>query len=234
MSRARGATARGLIPPAAWRTPVAPPPLTSIAPRARRLIARLETPEQLQGWLHRLPYNWEHGGETARTLPEVLRHGRAHCLEAALAAATILEHHGYPPLLMDLESKDQLDHVLFLFRRRGRFGTVARSRDPGLHGRKPVFPSLRALVASYAATYIDLTGCLRGYGVLDLRRVTRVDWRASKRNVRAIEQELIRHRHERFHVAPAYYRRWHERYVEYKRRFPDRKPVYYPNRHQWL
>ena len=71
-----------------------------------------------------------------------------------LAAATILEHHGYPPLLMDLESKDQLDHVLFLFRRRGRFGAVARSRDPGLHGRKPVFRSVRALVTSYAATSI--------------------------------------------------------------------------------
>lgn len=212
---------------------MAPPPLSTHTPRVRRLIARLRTPLAVQRWLNRLPYNFEHGGETARTLRETLRHGRAHCLEAALAAATILEHHGYPPLLMDLESIDRLDHVLFLYRRNGRYGTVARSRDPGLHGRKPVFPNLHALVRSYAATYIDMTGCVKGYGVLDLRRLDRVDWRRSTRNVWAVEQALIDHRHLRFHVSRAYYRRWHQRYKSYKRRHPDRKPVYYPNRRLW-
>ena len=63
----------------------------------------------------------------------------------ALFAACVLEQHGYPPLVMTFESVDGLDHVLFLYRKRGRWGTVARSRDPGLHGRKPVFRSLRAL-----------------------------------------------------------------------------------------
>ena len=64
---------------------------------------------------------------------------RAHCLEAALAAAVILEQHGYPPLVLSFESIDELDHVLFVYRQRGRWGSIARSRDPGLHGRKPVF-----------------------------------------------------------------------------------------------
>ena len=45
-----------------------------------------------------------------------MRHWSAHCLEGALTAATILEQHGYPPLLLDLESQDKLDHVLFLLR----------------------------------------------------------------------------------------------------------------------
>ena len=64
---------------------------------------------------------------------------RAHCLEAALSAAVILEQHGYPPLVLSFESIDELDHVIFVYRQRGRWGSVARSRDPGLHGRKPVF-----------------------------------------------------------------------------------------------
>jgi hypothetical protein len=200
----------------------------------RRLIERLRTPEQVQRWLNRLPYNWEHGGETLRTLHGVLRHGRAHCLEAALVAATILEQHGYPPLLMDLESVDQLDHVLLVFRRGGRFGTVARSRDPGLHGRKPVYRGLLALVRSYSAPYIDLTGRLRGFGVLDLRGLKRANWRTSRRNVWYVEQALIDNRHHRFRVSDAFYRRWHERYLEFKREHPHERPTYYPNRAAWM
>ena len=69
----------------------------------------------------------------------MVEHGCAHCLEAALFAAVVLEQHGYPPLLLSFESIDRLDHVIFVYKQRGRWGSVARSRDPGLHGRKPVF-----------------------------------------------------------------------------------------------
>ncbi len=81
----------------------------------------------------------------------------------------MLEQHGYPPLLMGLESVDMLDHVIFVYRHRGRWGSVARSRDPGLHGRKPVFRSPRALAESYFDPYIDYTGCVTGYSVVHLR-----------------------------------------------------------------
>ena len=224
---------RPLVPPSAWNA-TAPHPLDAFPLGARRLIARLRTPEQVQRWLNQLPYNWERNGETLRTLPDVLRHHMAHCAEAALVAATVLEHHGHPPILMDLESIDGLDHVLFVFRHDGRFGTVARSRDPGLHGRKPRFRTIDALVRSYAAPYIDLTGRLRGYGVLDLRTLERCDWRASSRNVWAVEQALIDHRHRRFRVSDAFYRRWRKRYAAYKRRHPDGRPVFYPNRSTWM
>jgi hypothetical protein len=226
---------RRLVAPSSWRVSAEAIPPPSAYPRAaRRLIARLRTPEQVQRWLNALPYNWERGGETLRTLTGVIQHRSAHCLEAALCAATILEHHGYPPLLLDIESVDKLDHVLFLFRRRGHFGTVARSRDPGLHGRKPVFRNLYALVRSYAAPYIDLTGRIRGYGVLDLRSLKRGSWRASARNVWYVEQALIKNRHRRFRVSDTYYRRWHRRYVEFKRRHPHERPTFYPNRRLWM
>ncbi len=213
---------------------MAPPPLSAFTPSARRLIARLRTPEQVQRWLNGLPYNWERRGETSRTLHGVLRRGAAHCLEAAICAAAILEHHGYPPLLLDLESVDQLDHVLFLFRRDGRYGTVARSRDPGLHGRKPVHRNLHTLVQSYAAPYVDFTGRLKGYGVLDLRTLKRGDWRTSRRNVPYIERALIENRHRRFKVSDAYYRRWRLWYGDFKRRNPEGRPATYPNRRTWL
>src|SRR4029077_19446213 len=105
----------------------------------RRLIADLRTPRAVQGFLNRLPYNNEPGRATLRSFRGVVRHGRAHCLEAALFAAVVLEQHGYPPLVLSFESIDQLDQVFFVYGGNGRGGSVARSRDRGLHGRKPVF-----------------------------------------------------------------------------------------------
>src|SRR5258708_18850154 len=103
-----------------------------------RLIARLRTPAAVQKYLNRLPYNEEpHGRATLRSFRGVVRRGCAHCLEAALFAAVTLEQHGYPPLVLSFESIDELDHVIVVYRRPGkshRWGSVARSRHPGLHG----------------------------------------------------------------------------------------------------
>ncbi len=52
-------------------------------------------------------------GATLRSFRGVVRHGCAHCLEAALFAAVVLEQHGYPPLVLSFESIDELDHVIF-------------------------------------------------------------------------------------------------------------------------
>src|SRR5437879_12169895 len=90
-----------------------------------------------------------------------------------------------------MESQDDLDHVVLLFRRGSKYGTVARSRDPGLHGRKPVFRSVRDIVFSYVDPYVDRTGRINGYGILDLRTL-RGDWRLSPRTVGSVEKGLIR------------------------------------------
>ncbi len=200
----------------------------------RHLVRRLPTPAKVQAWLRSLPYNHEARGETLRTFRTVARLRTAHCLEAALAAATIMEAHGYPPWLLDLESIDDLDHVVFLFRNGGRWGTVAKSRDPGLFGRRPVFRSVRDLVWSYFDPYIDVTGRINGYGVLDLRALRRVDWRLSEGNVWAVQRALIDMPHRRLRSSDARYARWHRRYLEFRRRSPDRKPVYYSRKETWL
>ena len=202
--------------------------------RERRLIQALRTPLHVQRWLDELRYNHEESGATLRTLRGVLRAGRAHCLEAALSAATILEQHGHPPLLLDLRSRDRLDHVVLLFEHRGRFGAVARSRDPGLHGRKPVFTTIEALVRSYVLPFIDATGRIIGYSTYDLRDAPRCDWRLSERNVWAIERILQTNRGRRLPTSDTEYRRWHARYLAFRARFPHRKPLYYPNRGTWL
>ncbi len=207
--------------------------MPDLSRREAELVQRLRTPPAVQRFLNTLPYNFERQGETLRSFRGTLRAGRAHCLEAALVAAAIFERQGVPPLLLDLTSTDLLDHVIVPFRAGGRWGAVARSRDPGLHGRRPVFGSLEALAASYMLPYIDFTGRLTGFGVLDLRSL-RADWRFSARHVWAVEDALNANRHQRLPTPEPLYREWHRRYLAYKARHPERRPVYYPNRKSWL
>ncbi len=209
------------------------PSLKAFTPAERRLVSRLDTPLKVQRWLNSLPYNVEPGGETLRSFRGVVRTGTAHCLEAALSAATILEQHGLPPLVMSLESVDLLDHVIFVYRQRHGWGSVARSRDPGLHGRHPLFPSARALALSYADPYVDYTGRLKGYGVADLgAALGRYEWRLSPRNVWKVEQVLIEWAHAPLRTSDARHARLKARYAEYLERHGS-KPLYYKNQDSW-
>src|SRR5438874_8050270 len=170
----------------------------------RRLIARLKTPLKVQQWLNRLPYNTEPppGRATLRSFRGVVRHRTAHCLEAALSAAVILEQHGYPPLVLSFESIDHLDHVIFVYQHRGRWGSVARSRDPGLHGRKPVFATPRALALSYADPYVDFTGRVTGYAVVDVaKEMGDYDWRFAETNIWKVERMLLDFPHRRIKTS---------------------------------
>lgn len=184
--------------------------------REARIIAAHRTPLSVQSWLRRLPYNRERRGPTLRTFRGVVRHNRAQCLEAVLAAATILGEHGYPPLVLDIESQDGLDHVLFLYQRNGRWGTVARSRDQGLHGRRPAYRTIRDLVESYFDPYVDGTGRIVGYGTANLDELVRADWRLAEGDVRAVERALLRMPHRRIRMPDARYDWWLRRYEELK------------------
>jgi len=202
--------------------------------RERRLIARLSTPLAVQRYLNQLPYNQEpHGRATLRSLRGVVRHGCAHCLEAALFAAVVLEQHGYPPLVLSFESIDRLDHVIFVYRRAGRWGSVARSRDPGLHGRKPVFATPRALALSYVDPYIDFTGRVTGYAVVDLRAMGTYNWRVATTNVWKVERMLLDHPHRQIKSSNQRVNALRAKYRAFRKEFPHKKPLFYKRRERW-
>ena len=203
------------------------------------MIDAHRTPARVQAWLLSLPYNWEGDRPTFRTFRGVVRHATANCIEAALAATTIMEQHGYQPLVLDLESRDHLDHVLFLYRGRDRrWGAIAKSRDYGLHGRKPRFRTVRDLVRSYMERYVDGTGRIIGYGVFDLDRLTRADWRLSEGNVPSLERALIAAPHKPIAMSDSPYERALRRYLAFKARRPDRDPGrvrgFYRGQERWL
>jgi len=212
------------------------PPDLPFTPAERRIVDTLRTPAAVQAWLNRLPYNTEQGGGTQRSFRGVVRHGMAHCMEAALSAATILEQRGYPPLVMSLESIDQLDHVIFVYRGPRGWGSIARSRDPGLHGRRPVFLSTRALAASYMDTYVDFTGRVTAFAVVNLAdEMGGYDWRFSTRNVWKVEQMLIDFPHTKLGMSNERYRMLLAQYKAFRATHDDRKPFrYYEGREKWM
>ena len=155
-------------------------------------------------------------------------------MEAALFAATVLEQHGYPPLVLSFESIDELDHVIFVYRHTGRWGAIGRSRDPGLHGRRPVFATPRALALSYVDPYVDYSGRVIGYAVVDLRAVMGVyDWRLSRTNVWKVERVLLDYPHRRIRSSDARIERLRNRYRAFLAANNGRKPLYYRDRDRW-
>jgi hypothetical protein len=211
------------------------PTANSFTPRELRIIERHRTPEQVQRFLRALPYNWELKGDTLRSFRQVVRLNTAHCLEAALVAAVILEQHGYPPLVLSFESKDGIDHVIFVFRRKGRWGAVARSRDAGLHGRKPVFRGIRDLVWSYFDPYVDFTGRITGYQLADLRVLGKYDWRLATTNIWKVENYLLELPHRKLRSSNRRYSSLLARFREYKRVHPSGPVVeIYDRRERWM
>lgn len=205
-----------------------------LTPAERRVVDRHRTPEAVQRWLKSLSYNWEPDGPTLRSFRGVVRHRAAHCLEAALAAAVIMEQHGFPPLLLDLESRDGTDHVVFPFKRRGRWGAVAGSRDVGLWGRKPVFSSVERLARSYYEPYIDLTGRITGFALVDLRELDPYDWRLSERNVWKVERILIDAPHRPLRTDYPRYIRLRERYREFIKDNDPRDTPFKRGKRNWM
>lgn len=209
------------------------PPRLPFTAAERRIIDVHRSPSAVQHWLNELPYNNEKGGDTLRSFRGVARRGTAHCLEAALAAAVILEQHRYPPLVLSFESIDLLDHVIFVYRGPRGWGSVARSRDPGLHGRKPVFATPRALALSYFDPYIDLTGLIKAYAVVDLRVIGNYDWRLSDANVWKVERLLLDWPHRRIQSSRRRDQKWRARYRAFLETYGYKPWKFYPRRDRW-
>lgn len=174
----------------------------------------LTTPFEVQQHILSMTYNHEPEGETIRSAEQTLKHHMGHCLETAFVAAALLERHGYPPIILSLESKDLVDHVVFIFQENGAWGAIGRSREPGLQGRKPIYRTVRDLMWSYYDPYVDNTGGrLIGYQVFHLDE-TQADWRHSEYNLWRIQYFLCEEKHVRLNSSNRRYKKLVDRYTE--------------------
>jgi len=142
-------------------------------------LARLETAPRIQDFVNALRWNFQKTGPTGRSVTETLRHGTAHCVEAAFVAAYALWLAGQPPLVMDLgAARGDVDHVVTLFRRGRCWGAISKSNSPFLRHRDPIYRSLRELALSFFPQYVKRRRkTLRTYSVaIDLRRFDPMLW----------------------------------------------------------
>jgi len=163
-----------------------------------RLLCSLDTPGRVQDFIdYRLVYN-DDKPDTCFSALEVLKRGRAHCLEGALLAAAAFLFHGRPALLLDLRANARDDdHVIAPFRESGRWGAVALSRFCGLRYREPVYGSPAELARSYFDFYYNNRGekTLREFSSpLDIRKL-RPGWLDSDKNVFFVSRRLDAVRH---------------------------------------
>src|SRR5262245_30695117 len=166
--------------------------------RMYKLLRKLSTPEKIQQYLDKLPYNKEKDGETCRSPRLVFEYNTAHCFEAALFAAAALRANGRPPLILDLESVRDDDHVIAVYRSNGCWGAIAKSNYAGLQFRSPVYRTLRELALSYFEHYYNLKGekTLRAYSrPVSLVRFDSIDWMTSAEPMWAIAEYLCSIQH---------------------------------------
>ena len=160
-----------------------------------RTLRALKTPAQIQKFIDAMQYQY---GNTAWSPQRALREGKGHCLEGALLAAAALRVNGRPPLLMDLESVHDDDHVLAVYRVAGLWGSIAKSNFAGLRFRAPIYRTPRELALSYFEQYYNLRGerTLRSYSrPVNLARLDSRHWMTAEDDVWCVPELLIAARH---------------------------------------
>jgi len=162
----------------------------SFTPAELRQLRALKNPAGIQRFVDGLPYHIAHSSWSPK---KVLSEGTAHCLEGAIFAAAALRVLGFPPLIWDLEADHDTDHVLAIYKARGHWGAVAKSKFNGCRGRDPVYRTLHELALRYFHIYFNLRGerTLRRYSrPVNLARFDERNWMTSPKDVWFIAEYL--------------------------------------------
>ena len=158
------------------------------------ILKRLSTPVKIQDFLDTLAINFEPNGDTLMSPRAVIHTKRAHCIEAALLAATALLVHRKKPLLMDLRSlAHDFDHVITLYKHGKYWGAISKSNHTALRFRDPIYRTPRELALSYFHEYFLNTNgqkTLREYSrPFSLSRYGK-DWITSEDDLWKIAEDL--------------------------------------------
>ncbi len=157
-------------------------------------MRRFRKPSEIQQYLNGLKYR---AGAGAVSPLVVERRQRANCFDGAVYAAAALETLGYLPLIVDMEAKNDDDHIIAVYRS-GGWGAVAKSNTTLLRSREPVYTSVRELVMSYFDGYFNVNGykSLRNYSApVNLRRFDSLSWRTTENQLDQIQTHLHHVRH---------------------------------------
>jgi len=157
------------------------------------ILSKLNTLARIQDYIDHLDYNLEKLGETCYSPRTVLAKQQANCIEGAIFAAAVLRVQGHPPLILDLTSVRDDDHVLAVVKQDGYWGALSKSKYSGLSFREPIYRTIRELALSYFECYFNFDGekTLRGYSrPVNLARFDKFGWMTSAENLFYIPEYL--------------------------------------------
>ena len=172
-------------------------PFPNIYKKHFSVFKKLNSPSKIQDFINKIPINFEPEGETCHSPLMVLKNKKAHCMEGAVLAAACFWYHGKPPLLLDLKTIKDDDHVVALFKENGRWGAVSKTNHAVLRYRDPVFKTIRELALSYFSEYFLDSGIktLRSYSAPFSLLQYDDDWLVSEKDIWRIPEELDSSRH---------------------------------------
>jgi len=162
--------------------------------KEQRILSRLKTPQQIQGFINDLVFRFEKK-DTYNSPRAILKTRKAQCFDGALLAATILWTNGEKPLLLDLKVKEgtrDVDHVVALFKRGGFWGAISKTNHAVLRYREPIYKNIRELALSYFHEYFLPSGekTLRSFSKpFDLSKYG-TDWLTSEEDLYYIVEAL--------------------------------------------
>ena len=167
-----------------------------------KLLSGLDTPIKIQDFLDGLEYNLEEKGETYNSPRVVMRLREADCFEGAIFAAAALRFQGRKPLLIDLlSSKADSDHVLAVFKQKGRWGAIGKSKYTFFAYREPVYKTIRELAMTYFDLYFNYWGkkTMRGFlkQPLNLAMFDKKQWMTTEKSIKYIATYLDKLPHEK-------------------------------------
>jgi hypothetical protein len=157
-------------------------------------MRRFNKPSEIQRFLDRLKYRRDAGAVSPRMVEKTRT---ANCFDGAVYAAAALERLGHPPLIVDLEAKDDDDHVIAVYHSKG-WGAIAKSNTTMLRSREPVYRNIRELVMSYFDLYFNTGGykSLRRYSApVNLKRFNSIAWRTTDLPLDPLQDHLFKIRH---------------------------------------
>jgi len=165
-----------------------------------KILSKLNNPKKIQDFVDKLKYNLEEKRETFFSPRKVLRENKANCIEGAVFAAAALRFHGYPPLIVDITSVRDDDHIIAVFKINGYWGSIAKSKYSGLSFREPIHKTIRELALSYFEGYFNFKGekTLRGYSKpINLSRFDKINWMTTEEDLFCIEDYLNKIKHKK-------------------------------------
>lgn len=156
----------------------------------REFLKKFSDPWAIQVYLDSIDYNLDYECRSPRW---VIRKRSAHCFEGALFAASVLDHIGYKPMIVDMKAFNDDDHVIAVFREDGYWGAVAKSNFTSLRFREPVYRSLRELIMSYFDFFFNINGdkSLRSYSLpFDLTLFNKRNWATTDEDLEYIGDKI--------------------------------------------